>query len=97
TTEQYALGILDAVSEQIGPKNIQLTLGYVGTIPTSFPINAVYQWSRGPEEGILRIALKSGSGIDTEAAKDGLRDVLARKFPELRFSFEPADIVSEVM
>jgi multidrug efflux pump subunit AcrB len=97
TTEQYALGILDAVGEHVGPQNIAITLGYVGTIPSSFPINGVYQWSRGPEEGILRIALRPHSGVDTEAAKDELRRILGRKFPELRLSFEPADIVSEVM
>ncbi len=97
TTEQYALGVLDAIGEHVGPQNVALTLGYVGTIPSSFPINGVFQWSRGPEEGILRIALKHGSGIDTERAKDELRSLLAGKFPELRFSFEPADIVSEVM
>lgn len=97
TTELYALGILDAVGEHVGPQNVAITLGYVGTIPSSFPINGVYQWSRGPEEGLLRIALKHGSGVDTERAKDELRNILAQRFPELRFSFEPADIVSEVM
>lgn len=97
TSEQYALGVLDAVSEHVGPQNVQITLGYVGTIPSSFPINGVYQWSRGPEEGLLRIALRHGSGVNTELAKDELRQLLAKRFPELRFSFEPADIVSEVM
>ncbi|MDB5391034.1 MAG: mdtC 1, partial [Planctomycetaceae bacterium] len=97
TTERYALGVLETVSEHVGPQNVDITLGYVGTIPSSFPINAVYQWSRGPEEGILRISLKHGSGVNTELAKDELRRILAAKFPELRFSFEPADIVSEVM
>lgn len=97
TTEQYALGVLDTVSEHVGRQNVEITLGYVGTIPSSFPINGVYQWSRGPEEGLLRIALKHGSGIRAEQAKDELRGILARRFPELRFSFEPADIVSEVM
>ena len=97
TTEQYALGVLDAISEHVGAEKVQITLGYVGTIPSSFPINGVYQWSRGPEEGLLRIALRHGSGVDTEQAKDELRQILAKQFPELRFSFEPADIVSEVM
>lgn len=97
TTEQYALGVLDTISQHVGPQHVDLTLGYVGTIPSSFPINGVYQWSRGPEEGLLRIALKHGSGIDSERAKDELRLILARQYPELRFSFEPADIVSEVM
>jgi multidrug efflux pump subunit AcrB len=97
TTEQYALGVLDAIGEHVGRSNIDITLGYVGTIPSSFPINGVYQWSRGPEEGLLRIKLKHGTGVDTERAKDELRRILGGKFPEVRFSFEPADIVSEVM
>jgi len=96
-TEQLALESLDVVKELVGPENIDLTLGYVGTIPASFPINAVYQWSRGPEEAILRIALKPHSGISTEAMKETLRAELAQRIPQARFSFEPADIVSEVM
>jgi multidrug efflux pump subunit AcrB len=96
-TEQLALQSLDVVQELLGPENVDLTLGYVGTIPASFPINAVYQWSRGPEEAILRVALKPHSGISTEAMKETLREELTRRIPEARFSFEPADIVSEVM
>jgi multidrug efflux pump subunit AcrB len=97
TTERYALGVLEAIGRHIGPENVAITLGYVGTIPSSYPINGVYQWSRGPEEGLLRIALRQDSGIDTERAKDELRGILSRQFPELRFSFEPADIISEIM
>lgn len=97
TTEEYALGVLDAIGEHVGRGNVEITLGYVGTIPSSFPVNGVFQWSRGPEEGLLRIKLKHDSGVDTERAKDELRTLLAQRFPELRFSFEPADIVSEVM
>ncbi|ODA36357.1 efflux RND transporter permease subunit [Planctopirus hydrillae] len=97
TTEDYAIKVLDEIGETVGRKNVDLTLGYVGTIPSSFPINGVYQWSRGPEEGLLRIALKHGTGIDVEETKNRLRQVLGQKYPELRFSFEPADIISEVM
>lgn len=97
TTESIARQVLETVSDVVGRDNVRLTLGYVGTVPASFPINAVYQFSRGPEEAILRIALKPGSGISTEAMKSRLRETLAQQFPDVRFSFEPADIVSEVM
>jgi len=97
STEAIAKQVLDTISEVVGPKNIRLTLGYVGTVPASFPVNAVYQFSRGPEEAILRIALQPGSGISTEQMKAELRTTLAEKYPGVRFSFEPADIVSEVM
>jgi multidrug efflux pump subunit AcrB len=96
-TERIALDTLDLIKQKVGPQNVALTLGYVGTIPSSYPINAVYQFSRGPEEAILRIALKPHSGISTEAMKEELRQELAAKMPKVRFSFEPADIVSEVM
>ena len=97
TTERLALQTLDIVGELVGKENIDLTLGYVGTIPPSFPVNAVYQWQRGPEEAILRIALKPGSHISTEGMKEKLRQELTRRMPQVRYSFEPADIVSEVM
>ncbi len=96
-TEQIALDILDTVKQKIGEKNVAMTLGYLGTVPASFPINAVYHFSRGPEEGLLRIALKPSSGISTEQMKEELRKEFRDRFPNVRFSFEPADIISEVM
>ena len=96
-TEQIALYVLDHIKTKIGPENVELTLGYVGMIHSNFPINAVYQFSRGPEEAIFRVALRSHSGVSTERLKEELRDELHRLMPEVRFSFEPADIVSEVM
>lgn len=96
-TEALALAVLRITEEEVGKDKIDLTLGYVGMIPASFPINAVYQWSRGPEEAILRVALKRGSGIAIGPLKERLRQRLAQELPNVRFSFEPADIVSEVM
>ncbi len=96
-SEQIALQALDLIRQAVGPANIDLTLGYVGTIPSSYPINAVFQWTRGPEEAILWVALKRQSGIDVERLKQRLRATLGRELPGVRCSFEPADIVNEVM
>ena len=96
-TEGYALDVLNKIEGVVGKDNVALTLGYVGTIPSSYPINAVYQFSRGPEEALLRIALRPHRSVNAEQLKEQLRQELATAFPKLRFSFEPADIVSEVM
>jgi multidrug efflux pump subunit AcrB len=96
-TERLALDVLKVIEDKVGPDRIAMTLGYVGTIPSTYPINAVYQWSRGPEEAILRVALKPGSKIKIEDLKEELRRDLAKRMPQLRLSFEPADIVNEVM
>ncbi len=96
-TEQIALKVLETIRDTVGADNVAKTLGYVGVVASSYPINAVYQWSRGPEEAILRVALKTRSGISTEAMKEVLRKKLSEQMPDVRFSFEQADIVSEVM
>ena len=96
-TERYALDVLDLVKHEVGADNVELTLGYVGMIHSNFPVNAVYQWSRGPEEAILYVDLDEASGVRVERLKEQLRQRVAEKLPELRVSFEPSDIVNEVM
>ncbi len=43
------------------------------------------------------VALKRGSGIQVEPFKEELRTKLAQAMPEVQFSFEPADIINQVM
>ena len=83
--------------EAVGRENVALTLGYVGMIPSSFPINGVYQWSRGPEEAILRLALKPNTRHRYRRDEGAFTRSFGNEASEVRFSFEPADIVSEVM
>jgi multidrug efflux pump subunit AcrB len=96
-SEQYAKQALEIISRTVGPEHVDLSLGYVGMIHSNFPINAVYQWSRGPEEAILYVALRDHARINVEQLKDTLREKLAAELPGVRFSFEPADIINEVM
>jgi multidrug efflux pump subunit AcrB/multidrug efflux pump subunit AcrA (membrane-fusion protein) len=96
-TEKVALGVLTNIRDELGASAIDISVGYVGLIPSSYPINAIFQWTGGPEEVVLRVALKEGNTIAIEGLKERLRTVLGEKYPDVRFSFEPADIVSEVM
>lgn len=96
-TEKLALEVLKTIKEDVGADDIEISIGYVGLIPSSYPINAIFQWTGGPEEAILRVALKEGTTVAVESLKERLRGKLAKSMPQVRFSFEPADIVSEVM
>ena len=96
-TEQVVLKALKVIQETAGADNVQMTLGYLGTIPSTYPINAVYQWMRGPEDAVMWVALKRESGIHIEPFKEELRGKLAQALPDVQFSFEPADIINEVM
>ncbi len=66
-------------------------------IHSNFPVNAVYQWSRGPEEAILYVDLRDQLNLPDEQMKEQVRARLSREMPDVRFSFEPSDIVNEVM
>lgn len=96
-TESIAKQALKIVGNELGEKNIELTLGYVGMIHSNFPVNAVYQWSRGPEEAILHIDLSDKIYEPDEQLKERMRKRLSAELPDVRFSFEPSDIINEVM
>ena len=96
-TEQLAKQALDIMANELGQDSVTLSLGYVGMIHSNFPINAVYQWSRGPEEAILYVSLNEHLGLSDEALKERLRTRLTHDMPDVRFSFEPSDIVNDVM
>jgi multidrug efflux pump subunit AcrB len=96
-TEKLAKQALNIIADELGENSVALSLGYVGMIHSNFPINAVYQWSRGPEEAILYVALNDQLSLSDERLKEKLRDRLSREMPAVRFSFEPSDIVNEVM
>jgi multidrug efflux pump subunit AcrB len=118
-TEQMVIEALNAIKETAGAENVAISVGYVGLIPSAYPINTVYLWTRGPEEAVLRVAFVRGSGVRVEPLKEQLRDklypvlrkwlrerLLAQNVPApqvdervagIKLSFEPSDIVNEVM
>ena len=82
---------------EAGKNNVDITLGYVGTQPPSFPVNTIYQWTSGPQEAVLQIALKHGSGVRVAELKERLRRKFATALPGTEVSFEAGDIVSQIM
>jgi len=118
-TEQLAVQALETIKKEVGPENVAISLGYVGLIPSSYPINTIYLWTSGPEEAVLRVALKPGSGRRVAQLQEQFRRelprvlaiwlhdkllaenvapaVAAERSKGVTLSFEPADIVNNVM
>jgi multidrug efflux pump subunit AcrB len=96
-TEQLALQALDIIKKEVGPENVQITLAFLGVHAPNYPINLIYLWNGGSEEGVLQVQLNAGTGINTEQLKERLRKTFADELPDVSFSFEPSDIVSQVM
>ncbi len=96
-TEQLVTEVLDDIGRAAGPEHISITLGYVGLQGSSYPINTVYLWTSGPQDAVMNVALKPGTDISIDELEDNLRRSLPPKFPGCEFSFQPADIVSQIM
>ena len=97
TTELAGLHVLDEVVRTAGSANVASTLDYVGVQPPTYPVNSIFLWTSGEHEGLLRVSLKSGSKVDVEDLEETLRKSLPSKFPDMQFSFEAGDIVSQIM
>jgi multidrug efflux pump subunit AcrB len=97
TTERLSLDVLRTIQEAAGPGNVSITLGYVGAIPPSYPINSIYLWTSGQHEAVLRVALNPKSDIRVDEFEERLRRILPGKFPGCQFSFEAGDIITQIM
>jgi len=96
-TELIAKKVLEIIAREAGPEKVALTMGLVGVHAPNYPVNLIHLWNGGPEEGWLAVQFKPGSAIRVEAFEERLRGVFSRELPEVRFSFEPSDIVNRVM
>jgi multidrug efflux pump subunit AcrB len=104
-TEALAKDVLEEIAKQAGgEKNVAITVTLVGTASYNYPINAIFLWTSGPQEAVLRVALNRDSGIRLEEFKNKLRDSLPKmqrtQFPAMKdveLQFESGDIVEQVM
>ena len=96
-TEAIALQVLETIKNEVGPQSVAITLGFVGVHAPSYPINLIYLWNGGSEEGVVQVQLKRGVHVRIEDIKERLRKRFATQFPDVSFSFEPSDIISRVM
>jgi multidrug efflux pump subunit AcrB len=97
TTERVALRTLDIITRTVGADNVSITLGFVGVPNPAYPINFIYLWTGGPEEGVVQVQLKPGAPVRIDEVQERLRKTFAAEMPDVTFSFEPSDIISRVM
>jgi multidrug efflux pump subunit AcrB len=96
-TEALVQKVLAAITREAGASNLDLTLGYIGTQPSSYPINTVFLWTSGPQQAIMNIGLNPGSKISLRNLEENLRQKLPQEFPGTHFSFDPGDLISQIL
>jgi multidrug efflux pump subunit AcrB len=96
-TEDIVKRVLASIGNVAGDKNLDLSLGYVGTQGSSYPINAVFLWTSGPQQAIINVGLKQDSYLKLADLEEQLRKKLPQQFPDVHFSFDPGDLVSQTL
>jgi multidrug efflux pump subunit AcrB len=96
-TEAMVEKVLAAITREAGASNLETTLGYVGTQPSSYPINTVFLWTSGSQQAIINVGLKPGASISLRSLEENLRQKLPQEFPSARFSFDPGDLISQTL
>src|SRR5438132_375644 len=96
-TERIVREVDQLIRDDVGGDSVEITLANIGNTPWEYPVNGIFVWDSGPHEAILLVALKGGRRPAVRDIEESIRAKLAQKFPDVRFSFEAGDIVSQVL
>jgi multidrug efflux pump subunit AcrB len=95
-TEDATRKLLALTDSIAGKGNVELTSAFVGTQPSSYPVNYIHLWTGGPQESVVRIKLRKGV-IAMPVFMESLRAAVKKEMPSATISFEPGDIVEQVL
>lgn len=96
-TEELVRGVEATIRNEVGSEHVLITLANLGNPAWTFPVNGLYVFNAGPHEAVLLTSLTREGRPRMADIQESLRAKLARQFPEVLFSFESGDIVSQVL
>jgi multidrug efflux pump subunit AcrB len=96
-TEDNTKKVLGIIEKESSRENISITSAFVGQQPATYAINSIFTWTGGPHEAILKVKLSDNSGIKLDDFKEQVRAAIKKEIPSMLVSFEPADLVEQVM
>lgn len=96
-TEQKTKQLLGMIDSLSGGNKISISSAFVGVQASSYPVNVIHLWTSGSHEGVLKVKFINGAGINLNDFREQLRKAVRKTIPEMKISFEPADLVDQVM
>jgi multidrug efflux pump subunit AcrB len=95
-TEDATRKLLALTDSIAGEGKVDISSAFIGTQPASYPVNYIYLWTSGPNESVTKIKLKPGA-LSIDEFRERLRAAVAKDLPRVKISFEPGDIVEQVL
>ncbi len=96
-TEDATKNMLKLIDRLAGKDKVAITSSFAGLQPQTYAINSIFLWTSGPHEALIKVNLKKNTGIGLEDFKEQLRDSIRKQNPSVQISFEPADLVDQIM
>jgi multidrug efflux pump subunit AcrB len=96
-TEEATKKTLSIIDSLAGKENVAISSSFVGLQPPTYAINPIFLYTSGPQEALVKVNLTKGTGISIENLKEELRVSVTRDIPRILLSFEPADLVDQIM
>jgi multidrug efflux pump subunit AcrB len=96
-TEDITKDVLNTISDDVGPNNVEVSISYVGSQPPSYAIANAYMWTSGPHEALMMVSFHEDAKVQIKALEERLRKQFVEKYPDCDFTFEAGDIVNKVM
>ena len=96
-TEDATKKTLQLIEQAAGKGNVAISSSFVGLQPPTYAINPIFLYTSGPQEAVIKVNLVKGAGISIESLKETLRSTVPKDVPGALLSFEPADLVDQVM
>jgi multidrug efflux pump subunit AcrB len=96
-TEDATRKFLQLVSNDAGESNVSISSSYVGLHPSVYAVNSIFLFTSGPQESVVRVNLAKNDGVSIEKLQEQLRIDVAKEIPNATISFEPANLVEQIM
>ncbi|NCI45049.1 efflux RND transporter permease subunit [Sediminibacterium soli] len=96
-TEDITRNLLSAVDSIAGKNQVAISSAFVGLQPPTYAINPIFLYTSGPHEAVIKVNLVKGASLSIEKLKEDLRGWMTKTNPAGLLSFEPADLVDQVM
>ena len=96
-TEEATKGVLGLVDSIVGKGNVSITSAFVGLQPQAYAINPIFLYTSGPHEAVIKVNLNKNTAVSIENLEEQLRSAVSKTIPNAVISFEPADLVGQIM
>ncbi len=78
-TEDLTRQALEEMKDILGQDSIKISVAHIGQTAPTLTANAVFLWTSGPDQAVIRIALNEEKGFRTEEVKEQLRNELPER------------------